>query len=462
MIHFQLSFDAPFAEIEIGVKSPPASAAPQPVARRASDPVRRRFYEMRSLASGNPFGRNDAALFYKQAKLMEDITDDYGGFEPFFKYYPYYQQMGYEQLRTYFTWRTNVRKGETPPTSLSYIFLYIYELLSGVGADGPADGLDKLTALWTAYREAEPLLDRFLPQWFKDYHICYETPSDFAEFAAANQLQRYFPEAFYTTDDLLLWNGVSSYDVTKSNFYLAGNKDLLKDGFAAVLRGLRASGTDMERWLANSTAQYRWRPFEDALVHIPHEPRDRRVEMPGGEVYRRKDGQWTASAFIRDAGQKERVGYLIKKTEACLRQAARHKHRIKAGPGALDTLIEKAVKDFYADRNRTVVTVDHGNLARIRKEALGTQEKLAVPEEAPPVTVPPPPSAKTVEMEALAALLEGAVTLKEFAAGRGVMPEILADGINEKAVDYFGDNLLDDDMAIYGEYREKAKEMVNV
>jgi hypothetical protein len=46
----------------------------------------------------------------------------------------------------------------------------------------------------------------------------------------------------------------------------------------------------------------------------------------------------------------------------------------------LDNLIENAVINFYRDLTRTVVTVDHANLDRIRKEALGTQASLIVPE----------------------------------------------------------------------------------
>lgn len=42
---------------------------------------------------------------------MEDFEDDYDGDAPFSMYYPCYQMMGYEQLRTYFSWRSKVRKG---------------------------------------------------------------------------------------------------------------------------------------------------------------------------------------------------------------------------------------------------------------------------------------------------------------------------------------------------------------
>ena len=54
-------------------------------------------------------------------------------------YFPDYQSMGYEQLRTY-TWRTNVRKGVIRKTSFSYVFVYLYELLNNVGVADCRDG----------------------------------------------------------------------------------------------------------------------------------------------------------------------------------------------------------------------------------------------------------------------------------------------------------------------------------
>ncbi|MCL1888007.1 MAG: TerB N-terminal domain-containing protein, partial [Kiritimatiellaeota bacterium] len=123
--------DVAFAEIELDFDAP--ATPPQPVAARAPDPAREKFYEMRSLASGSPFARHDAELFYRQAKFMEDFYDDYEGGAPFSMYYPCHQQMSSEQLRTYFTWRASARRGHFSPTSLSYVFVYVYELLAPVG-----------------------------------------------------------------------------------------------------------------------------------------------------------------------------------------------------------------------------------------------------------------------------------------------------------------------------------------
>ena len=40
--------------------------------------------------------------------------------------------------------------------------------------------------------------------------------------------------------------------------------------------------------------------------------------------------------------------------------------------------------------------------------------------------------------------------------------EVLLDGINEKALDCTGDSILDDEAALYDDYREQVKEMVGL
>jgi len=116
------------------------------------------------------------------------------------------------------------------------------------------------------------------------------------------------------------------------------------------------------------------------------------------ERYYCKNGEWTANLPIYYSSQKDFVGYIIKKTEACLRQAVNYKYKLVAEikPGGkpfmelkrpaakraeLDKVIEKAVADFYRDLTRTVVEVDFHSLERIRREAKGTQDSLLVPED---------------------------------------------------------------------------------
>jgi len=186
---------------------------------------RQKFYDMRSMAADNPYTWNDARLFYRQAKFMERFTDDFDGNADFSMHTPCLQRMGYERLRTYFTWRTKIRNGEYPEISPAYIFLHMYELLACIGAENPQNALAQLLALRAAYAEKFPALDDYLPSWLKDFHVYYELPHTFADFVRENALLYPASPAFFDSGDILEWSKVSAYDVEKSRFFAANDEN---------------------------------------------------------------------------------------------------------------------------------------------------------------------------------------------------------------------------------------------
>jgi hypothetical protein len=241
--------------------------------------------------------------------------------------------------------------------------------------------------------------------------------------------------------------------------------------------------------------------------------RDRQVAVSKRETYTYRKNHWVCkTATLTDEGGRL-VGYIMKSAEAYLRRVLRCKHSITAGSvkcdlGKLSALgisvpeaVEAAAAEFYAAATRKTVSVDAGNLSRIRLEAAGTREKLLAPEggsegEAPSAdalsmggvaSVKPPYTAERApdtpggrvsavekggwggfiaaltraEIGALSAALR-AGNIGEIARAEGVMPEVLADGINEKATDFLGDVVLEFDGAarVYEDYREKLLELV--
>ena len=69
-------------------------------------------------------------------------------------------------------------------------------------------------------------------------------------------------------------------------------------------------------------------------------------------------------------------------------------------------------------------------------------------------------SLSETELSALSVIETGSQDLKQFADQAGVMVEVLVDGINEKAFDLIGDNLIDEDFSLYEEYKEQVKELL--
>ncbi|MDD4113684.1 MAG: tellurite resistance TerB C-terminal domain-containing protein, partial [Herbinix sp.] len=162
-----------------------------------------------------------------------------------------------------------------------------------------------------------------------------------------------------------------------------------------------------------------------------------------------------------------------------------------------------ATIEFYRETTKTVVTVDHDSLARIRQEAYSTQESLIVEEQKEATYLSQIPEHSDTdpsnmgiydtgqsdvvaydtmatsetdlwvnlgqalsdkELQALSIILKNDnniyENIKEYADHNNIMLEVLADGINEKAMDYIGDNILDDEFIIYEDYEEQVKGMV--
>jgi hypothetical protein len=446
---------------------------------------------------------------------MKDFEDDYTEDVPFSAYFPYYQLMGYEQLRTYFTWRTKIRKGRIENTSLSYAFVYIYELLNNIGTADPEGGLVKLMSFWKAFSVFDRTIDKYLIKWIKDYHIYYRLSKPFREFLIENELQNRYPDVMrYEPDTQAHFEqlcGISKYPVTKSVFYSDETSKIIIDCFNFIVGRLKKILADAgisfhDLLFQTSRHPSVWTPFGEALFYPVMKQRDKKIVSSENEVYVCSQNKWTLTAVTAKESGKQLVGYLFKQMEAVLRKAKNYKYKLSANlntipPEVLQQLcaagisIEKevtaAVLKFYEEENKTVVSVNQSALRRIRLEALDTQEKLIVPESdgpVSPVVLPEPPSAAAAaekppapvhepvladgwtslesaltetERQALLVALE-AGDIKRFAFDCGMMPEVLADNINEKATDHIGDSILelDESMLIYDDYRENILKMV--
>lgn len=323
---------------------------------------------------------------------------------------------------------------------------------------------------------------------------------------------------------------ISKYDIKKSAFYTEERENLIRDCFDFTMDKLtvifQEHGIDLESAIFLPTkSRAVWKPFQDALFYPWRKQRDRSVVLSSKEIYVCSQNQWTyQTALTADSGRRL-VGYILKQMESVLRQTVKFKYKITAGIDmmhptmvkrlkeagiALEQSITAAVTEFYREATKTVVTVDREALAKIRKEALMTQEKLIVPEEeiskSPPVSVTEPPDEPVeidfrqeamplpvytdfqqetmplpvyteptekdvwselgtmltqTEREALLLTLDGNANIKQFADTHGIMLEVLADGINEKSVDAMGDSLLDDEFIIYDDYLEQVRKMLD-
>ena len=387
---------------------------PEHIESREEDPVRELFNRMRDIAREDRYPgfrnsnfydqrmqRENAKTFYKQGMFMKDFEDEYEKTVPYSSYFPSYQMMGYDQLRTFFTWRTQIRKEKVEHISLSYAYLYIYELLSNIGVDSPEEGLGRLLFFWEAFRVYDKSVDKYVPRWLKDYHIYYELPRSFPDFVEENGLEAYYPGMKDEEEGFDFYCAISKYDIRKSVFYGEGREDMIQRCFFFTLERLREAlakgGFAFESCLFQPARNMSiWVPFKGALFYPSVRQRDRKVVLSRREVYVCSHNEWTCSAMITADSGRRLLGYVMKQTEAVLRGVTKFKYKLSANPNmlspvmadelkkagiCLETVITDAVKAFYKEENRTIVRVNAGALEKIRREAYAIQEKLTVPEE---------------------------------------------------------------------------------
>lgn len=510
------------------------------------DEIRDLFYRMRDIARQypTPFMNNpkfydrrvqqgNARIFYRQAVMMKDFEDDYPEQAPFSSYFPYYQLMSYEQLRTYYTWRSHVRKGLVNPTSLSYVFLYIYELINNIGVEDPKDGLDKLMSFWASYKDFDSSVDKYIIRWLKDYHIYYDLPHSFKEFVNDNNLSGHYPNISDTENSFDLFCAISKYDIRKSAFFTEENSKLIRDCFNYVIKRIRQefdkAGMSFNDFFFYPTKKLvSWIPFRGALFHNWLRQPDKKVVFSENEIYLCSSNEWRFSTVITTDSGRSFIAFVMKQMEAELRRVTKFKYKITVNSDMLkqdmliklknsgisiEAIVKSATMEFYREVTKTVIRVDYASLVRIRQEAHTTQEALIVDdadtiadnlEDSEPDTygfekadtvedeaddldetykgagqagmfAMEPISESDIwatlgealseyELQALAIILQGDSdmygSIKEYADRNSIMLELLADGINEKAIDIIGDNILDNDFTIYEDYIEQVKGMV--
>ena len=284
---------------------------PEHIESREEDPVRELFNRMRDIAREDRYPgfrnsnfydqrmqRENAKTFYKQGMFMKDFEDEYEKTVPYSSYFPSYQMMGYDQLRTFFTWRTQIRKEKVEHISLSYAYLYIYELLNNIGVDSPEEGLGRLLFFWEAFRVYDKSVDKYVPRWLKDYHIYYELPRSFLDFVEENGLEAYYPGMKDEEEGFDFYCAISKYDIRKSVFYGEGREDMIQRCFFFTLERLREAlakgGFAFESCLFQPARNMSiWVPFKGALFYPSVRQRDRKVVLSRREVYVCSHNEWT-------------------------------------------------------------------------------------------------------------------------------------------------------------------------
>ncbi|MCD8242008.1 MAG: TerB N-terminal domain-containing protein [Lachnospiraceae bacterium] len=299
------------------------------------------YRKMRELAFGSPFSRNnDAKIFYLQARYMEYFEDDCPYDREVLHYFPTYQSLSMAELRGYFTWRTRLRQGNLEKTSLSYAYLYLYELLHQIGSETKEDGLEALLWFYEHYSPLDPGIRRYARQWIADYAIYYDLPVELVK----DYVNADFDEALTalrdcdTIDDTMLFPAImrlSSYHLEKSKAYKQYPKELsqvLCKAYRALnTRYARRYGRPYSQKLFGNPARLLYTPFRSAVFfgHEQHEHYKYRVSPI--QCYRCERNRWSLERGYFSSQRDRTLGIFVRAADRLVREAWGVKPGLKTG-----------------------------------------------------------------------------------------------------------------------------------
>lgn len=425
------------------------------------------------------------SIFIKQGKLLAAYEDDYVYDRRVTHYFPTYQSLTNPELRGYFSWRTKLRRGNLQKTSLTYAFLYIYELLNQIGVTDPMDGYRKLTEFRDAYGALDDGILPYLNLWLMDYVVYYNLDAGLLADTPQVRFNRGIAvlDSIQSRGDEEVIRAVKRLSpkwLERSKFYREYREDC-DTVTVRVLRRMsahynaRCKKTMVEQYFG-SFSQYRVILFDAAVFHERQVEGSRQYMVDENYIYRCRNGLWSVQKYNCLPHSNGKLGDVLKAIDGVMRECYGYGRPIQY---KLDTkwilkIIQEEARNLLTEKKATEekkITIDYSRLARIRSDAAVTRDRLMVEEEAeeeaPPVQTPAPaeepedtPLTKD-EYRLLQSLLYG----RDYGWVRssGLMLSVLVDGINDKLYDTFSDSVLlgDDPPELIEDYIADLKEMIH-
>lgn len=367
---------------------------------------------------------SEAELFYRQGLLMADFEDDcpYNG--TFKSYFPTYNAMSDRQLRGYFTWRAQVRRKKVEETSTSFAFLYLYELICGIGVDNPLDGFRKIKAFWESYRAYEPGIDRFARVWLQDYAVFHGLdpkllsdsktvlfdkalielrraardiePLPTPATPATKRRKSSEPTLPLPPDEareerlMAAINALSTYNLGNSRINHAHHRDLRHVACAVYVRMARYYDTHRKTGIVASLfgeeTAMPYTMFASAVFFAPECHEDCEYRLDPIHIYRCQNGFWECMRIHGSRQKSSKLGEMMRACDQRLRLALDPGHPLKEEkvPKYLAKIIDDEITAWLswdAAHQPVKIDIDLSQLGHIRSAAAQTREALLIDEE---------------------------------------------------------------------------------
>ncbi len=245
------------------------------------------------------------AQFIQQARFMAKFDDIFE-----FQYIPSpansYQALSDDELRTYFTWRKNVRNGIISYAPSAFVTIYLEELANGIGISGADETISAMIDFWKMICVLEPSLNPIFHQFIKDFYVTHPCTKDYIK-----DIVPLFPDD-YIDKDLAINNllkekfddtirylySLSSSNTSRSAVFRS-NRLLFDDCFVASLNGLNSffkkKGFNLPSLLVGRILTNKnWHPFQNMLVSLTGIDNEKKVvRINEANTYQCMNKVWT-------------------------------------------------------------------------------------------------------------------------------------------------------------------------
>lgn len=454
-----------------------------------SDQAPERIREMKHLYE---YGRESFAAraknFYTQAMFMSDYEDDFPWSGDFLCYFPTYHELTTNQLRGYFTWRTQIRKGvfQHIPTSAAYI--YIYELLNGAGVDSPEKSIEKLKSFESGYIDSglgDIKMRNNLQRWMFEYAVINNLPQgitlDLSEpeavkrenaLSVLKKPDNYRYEDVY--DALVFLGGRKTGDSPVIKTYPDRGKMMFAQAWKSALSYKKEEKALFQQCFGKKTTR-RWYPLANAVYY---ETRLRNCDyiLNDCRYYRCKNGIWTVTSYEKQCFDRELLKGFLHEADALFRRYLKTGKYLKENPSAEWAIpfINAAIqcdKKSIEEAKKTKITISIADLEKIRTEAEDTRNSLIVEEDNEDFIDEQKEEISDLQnsvlldnlhLKILNALVSGK-DASDILESSHIMPSLAADHINEALYDEIGDTVVlceNNKLAIVEDYIEDIEHLI--
>lgn len=428
--------------------------------------------------------------FYLQGKLMASYEDNYKGKQSFLRYYPTYHDLTVGQARTYFTWRTKIRQNIYEKISDSYAYIYLYELLNGIGIKNAQEGLDNLIAFNKNYAQKfSPDMGAYLERWIRDYIIFYNINRANNAFFVKEQTkdkkyeQLLYPDQFSSHEVAERLMKLSSYKISNCPLYknnIEKFEQLLVLIWQKIL-DLRNEGFDFFTSYIAYKNQMTIQLFSAAVFNHQIKPKTNSYEIDQIRkyFYDQEKNTWYCESYWGLTSQKSIMGNFLHEVDREIRLSFDLGRNLK--PRKIEKHYLKAIRDGIKEYQieeqklkQPKIEFNLSELSAIRDDAAGTRDSLLTEEEIQAEQEENEQLEKifvddeqenyglsSEEKTTMILLLKGK-DLNKYLKEQHLMVAVIIDNINGKLFDEFGDNVIEfinDVPTVIEDYQEDLEDM---